>query len=406
MSRNLRDQPTRALHPRLGITRALSSSLATIVATTVVGTSLPVAAAAPTDAALPLTMLRMAANDSPGSVLGLDSDDAKTGLALTTALRKAFANRGISGGEEISLEEMRLTMGCDNDSATCLAEGGQTLGVGRLVFGYLRKTGKGKLQLDIQILDTSTGSFESQASIELTKKQLDATNIDQTAADIVNELMPADSSDGELPPQNDDPLPEVDPDDTQEPLPDDPPREGKIYFGLEKPTPGWKWAGFGTSLGLTVLAGGATAGMGIWLTMQDGGFRGQLLDAARNSLTDSNPLNDVDPNLPEGVNLCDFARERPVDPDTGLPLGQEGQVRNQAVVGVCNRGNDVKRAQLLVGIGTAVFGVSTLAFTGLLLIHKRKPTADAMLRRGMRLGLSPTLDGSGRGLSLSGGMRF
>ena len=85
MSRNLRDLPPRALRPRSGITRALSSGLATVVATTVVGASLPVIAAeAPL---LPLTMMRLAPDSAAGSVLGLDSDDTKTGMALTTALR-------------------------------------------------------------------------------------------------------------------------------------------------------------------------------------------------------------------------------------------------------------------------------------------------------------------------------
>ncbi|MCA9650985.1 MAG: hypothetical protein KC501_13800 [Myxococcales bacterium] len=376
------------------------------MATTVVGASLPVIAAeAPL---LPLTMMRLAPDSAAGSVLGLDSDDTKTGMALTTALRKAFANRGLSGGEEISLEEMRLTMGCDNDSVACLSSGGQTLGVRRLVFGYLRTTGKGKLQLDIQILDTESGSLESQASIDLTKSQLSAGSIDQTATDIVNQLMPTETDESDLPPGGPDLPVEVDEGGEGDPaLPDEgpPPKEGKIYFGLEKPTPGWKWAGFGTSLGLTLLAGGAAIGMGVWLTTKEGGFRKKLLTAAEDSLTDNNGLNDVDPNLPEGVDLCEFARSRPVDPNTNEPLGQPGQVRNASVVEVCNLGADIQRGQLAAGIGAGVFGVSTLVFTGLLFIHKRKPAADAMLRHNVRLGLGPTLDGN-RGLTLSGGMRF
>lgn len=398
MSRTFRDQPPRALRPHLGINRALCSGVAAVVAAAVVGTSLPVVAA---EAPLPLTMLRMAAEDAPGAVLGLDSDDAKTGLALTAALRKAFANRGISGGEEISLEEMRLTMGCDNDSAECLAQGGQTLGVRRLVFGYLRSTGKGKLQLDIQILDTNAGTFESQASIELTKKKLSSDNIDTTAAEIVNELMPVVDDTSDLP-ERPDPIPETEPTEEDEPIADDPPKERGVYFGLEKPTPRWKWVGFGTSLGLTVAAGGAAVGMGVWLTMKNGGFRGKLLDEAAASLEDSNPANDVNPNLPEGINLCEYADR----PDYPAPRDPGDPVRNGKIFALCQDAEKVRTAQIVTGVGAAAFGVSTLIFTGLLLIHKRKPTANAMLHHGVHLGLAPSLDGSARGLNVSGGLRF
>ncbi len=355
-------------------------------------------------ATAPLPLLRMAPEDAAASVLDLDAKDTKAGILLTAALRKAFANRGLSGGEELSLEEMRLTMGCDNDAVACLAEGGKTLGVRRLIFGYLAST-DGGYQLDIQILDVDTATLESQASMPLTKADLKARTIDDTAVRIVNKLMPkAEDPDPPGPKETPDAPPDGVGDETgEDPPPDDTPKEGGIYFGLEKPTPRWKWAGFGTTLGLTVLAGGATAGMAIWLTSDNLGFRKQLLDAAADSLADDRPLNDVDPNLPVGVNLCDYARSRPTDPTTGEELGEEGEVRNATIVKLCDDGNVVRRLQLVAGVSTAVFGVATLAFTGLLLIHKRKPTADAMLRHGVRLGVAPNPYG---GVSLAGGLRF
>ncbi|MEX1362603.1 MAG: hypothetical protein AB1Z98_05715 [Nannocystaceae bacterium] len=406
MSRNVPEQTTRALGPRFGITRACSSSLAAAVAVALVGTSLPVVAA---EAPVPLTLLRAAASPqdtaAPASVLGLDSDDGKAGRTLTIALRKAFANRGLSGGEEISLEEMRLTMGCDNDSASCLAAGGQTLGVRRLVFGYLRSVGKGKYQLDIQILDTEASALEAQASVDLTKSQLSSGNVDATAVEIVNQLMPAESSDSDLPPRTD-PLPVVDEDEDedQEPIVEPEPRESRIKFGLEKPTPRWKWVGFGTSLGLTVLAGGATIGMGVWLTMKNGGFRARLLEEADASERDTNPTNDIPSNLPTGTDLCAVAASRPTDSE-GNPLGDEGEITNEAVFKVCRNGRYVRYAQIASGVGTAVFGLSTLVFTGLLLVHRRKPGVDAMVRHRVQLGMSPNLDGRG-GLSIAGGVRF
>jgi hypothetical protein len=359
-----------------------------------------VTASAPAMAA-PVPLLSLAPDGAPGTVLGLDGKDASANNNLTNALRKAFANRGISGGEEISLEEMRLTMGCSNDEVSCLTQGGKTLGVRRLVFGYLRPSGGG-YTLDIQILDVDGGRLEAQASVAITKAELAADKIDAKAVAIVSELMPPESADSDLPPRPT-PLPKTDTSTQREPMDEPPPpKESNVYFGLEKPTPRWKWGAFGTSLALTLLAGGATVGMGVWLTSKNGGFRKKLLDTANASLTDENPLNDVDPSMPETSNLCDFARTRPVD-ENGNPLGMPGQVRNSRVVKVCDDADDVRTAQIGAGVGAAVFGVATLVFTGVLLIHKRKPGADAMLRRGVRLGVAPTQQG---GLSVAGGLRF
>ncbi len=344
-------------------------------------------------AGTPLTLLRAAPDDAAASVLGLDSTDNKTGRKLTVALRKAFANRGLAGGEEISLDEMRLTMGCTNDEASCLSEGGKMLGVRRLVFGYLRAT-NGTYQLDIQILDVDAGSFQAQESIELTKAQLSADNIDATATDIVNTLMPPEEADTDLPPRTS-PLPEVE--EEEIPAEPDPPREKGIYFGLQKPkTPKWKWAAFGTSLGLTALAGGTTIGMAVWLTANRGGFRRKLIRLSEESLTDTNDFNDVDPNSGEGANLCEEAET--VQPGPNGPV-----VTNGLITQHCRNAEDVQEAQRIVGITTAVFGVATLAFTAVLLVHKRKPMADAMLRHNVTVGLGPSSDG---GISLGGGLRF
>jgi len=391
MSRTSRDDHPRALRTRPLAARALSTGLCAALVSAAIVTSAPAAAT-------PLPILRLAPDEAPASVLGLDGKDSKANQSLTAALRKAFANRGLSGGEEISLQEMRLTMGCANDGVACLSEGGKTLGVRRLVFGYLEPSGSG-YQLDIQILDVETGELQANASMQLEKGDLADGALEQTATDIVNTLMPTDTSDAEIPPRPD-PLPEVE--EEVEPEVEETPREGGVYFGLEKPTPGWKWAGFGTSLGLTVLAGGATIGMAVWLTAENLGFRKKLLDEANRSLTDDKTINDVPSTLPEGVNLCDYARARPTD-ETGMELGEPGQVRNARIVKVCDDGDSVRRIQTGVGIGTAVFGVATLAFTGLLLIHKKKPTADAMLRRGLRIGIAPN---PGGGMSFAGRLRF
>ena len=348
----------------------------------------------------PLPLLRLAPDDAPASVLGLDSKDGSAGKKLTSALRKAFANRGLSGGEEISLEEMRLTMGCTNDGVDCLAEGGRTLGVRRLIFGYLAPTGGG-YQLDIQILDVQAGTLEAQASMPVTKADLTDGTIDATAVKIVNELMPPTESDTVLPPRPD-PLPEVEIEPEPE-EPEDPPREKSgIWVGLEKPTPRWKWIGFGTALGLTVAAAGVTIGTAVWITAKNDasfGFRPRLIEAANNSLRAPDTINQVSPTVDD---ICEFNTTN----EDGSPLltetGEPG-ARNTGVDNVCRLGTHVRTTQIVAGAATGVFGLTTLIFTGLLLIHQRKPTSDAMLRRGLTLGIMPRPEG---GVSISSGLRF
>lgn len=393
---------------RSPIARTLCSALcATLVGATVTA---PVAATA-----APLALSSLAPDEAPASVLGLDyepkpkgskeskeSKESRTAARdMTLALRKAFANRGLSGGEEIDLEELRQTMGCSSDEVECLAAGGKALGVRRLVFGYLKPAGGGNYQLDIQILEVEAGQLTAQAAVAVSKAELAADQIDAKAAAVVNQLLPPEKVDSEIP-DRPDPLPETDT--TQdEPMEEPKPtKDGKVYFGLEKPTPGWKWGAFGTSLGLTVLAGGATIGMAVYLSAENIGFRKKLLAAANESLTDSNANNDIDPMSPETISLCDLARARPTDA-SGNPLGMEGQVRNSKVAKVCNDGDQVKNIQIGTGVGTAVAGLATLVFTGVLFIHRRKPAANAMLRHGVTLGVGRT---SGGGLSVAGGMRF
>lgn len=350
----------------------------------------------------PLPLLRLAPDDAPASVLGLDSKDKPAGKKLTVALRKAFANRGLSGGEEISLEEMRLTMGCTNDGVDCLAEGGRTLGVRRLIFGYLAPA-DGGYQLDIQILDAQAGTLEAQASMPVTKADLADGTIDATAVTIVNELMPPTDADTDLPPRPD-PLPEVE----VEPEPEEPEQtqreKSTLWMGLEKPTPRWKWVGFGTTLGLTVAAAGVTIGTGVWITASDDnsfGFRPRLIEAANNSLRNDNPDNQVNP-----MTVDDICEYNVTDEDGSELQADDGSgpgARNLGVANVCRLGERVKTTQIIAGVATGVFGLTTLIFTGLLFIHKRKPGSDAMLRRGLTLGIMPRPEG---GASISSSLRF
>lgn len=344
---------------------------------------------------------------APAAVVGLDTDAPEQGAALTRALRKAFAARGLSGGEEVNLSELRLALGCKGSSPKCLAKGGSLVGARRLIYGTLRRNG-GAWALDVTLVEVDGGAATS-ASLVLTNAELAADRIDRIAEEVADRLAPetaATTAPTQDPgglavpsPQPPEPV-EVAEDRGDEPEDDDADAgagKGKLRWGYVRPQPRWKWIGFGVSAGVTVATGAAAIGMTVWLTSKNGGFRGRLVDAANASLTDANPLNDVDPNLPAGVDLCDYAREStdPTMPD---------RVRNAAVTKVCNDGDTMRRRQLATGITSAVGLVATAAFTFALLVHREPARASTWRRHGLHVGVDPAA--RGQGLSLRVGGRF
>lgn len=341
---------------------------------------------------------------APAAVVGLDTDAPEQGAALTRALRKAFAARGLSGGEEVNLSELRLALGCKGSSPKCLAKGGSLVGARRLIYGTLRRNG-GAWALDVTLVEVDGGAATS-ASLVLTTAELAADRIDRVAEEVADRLAPDTAAatapaqgTGELAvpsPQSTEPVEVPEYDGGDEPTNDEAgAAAGKLRWGYVRPQPRWKWIGLGVSAGVTVATGAAAIGMTVWLTSNNGGFREQLIDAANASLFDANPLNDVDPNLPGGVDLCDYAREStdPTMPD---------RVRNAAVTKVCNDGDTMRRRQLATGITSAVGLVATAAFTVALLVHREPARASTWRRHGLHVGVDPATRGQGLSLRVAG----
>ncbi len=336
-------------------------------------------------AGIPLSMRRAAVEDS-AAVLGLESDDAAAGEALTKALRKAFAKRGLSSSQEMSLLELRLTMGCESDTAKCLAEGGKAIEARRLIYGYLRKTG-GSYQLKIYMLDVASASVDRDSTEPLSPGDLSPGKIDATAAKIVSGLMPQES-DPEAIPETDpevEPDPEVQPDEPVQPKP-----EKRYEWGLEKPQPTWKKVGVGVSGGLLVVGLASAIGLTVALNVT---LRKKLLDEVDASHDDDNPNNDIDRS--EG-NLCAAARATPENEPN------PNKVTNAKVTRVCNTADGVEKAVVAAWVGTGVFTVATAVFVTLLFVHKRKSSNSAWNRRKPTFGMTP----NGGGLTFGGGMRF
>jgi hypothetical protein len=359
---------------------------------------LPTPAAASSTHAIALVATRHAS--APASVLGLDAEDAAAGKALTQALRRAFATRGMSGGEEMSFAEVKLTMGCENDDPKCLAQAGETLGVSRLIYGYLRKSGGGNFKVEVFVLDVGQGVIEAETTVPVSSADLSQDRIDDTATEIVNSLYP-DEEDGETPTV----LPggETETGETDEPVVrDKPKRESDYVWGRYKPRPAWKWAGFGVGVGLTTL--GLVFGVVGWTKIRKGGpLETELFKQADESIGDLDmngnptPGNDID--RTQGGDLCARA-EAP-------PPGEPGKVTNRDVATVC------RQARIWTGITNAswaalvVGGIMTVTFTTLLFVHKGKPKTNARRRDNKRPHLIGLDAAPARGgMMLTGSGRF
>jgi hypothetical protein len=348
----------------------LRSLLSLILTTSLLATSIPGTAAG-------------SAKDA--SVLGLESEDAEASKKLTEALRKAFSARGVGGGQELPLVELKLTMGCEEDAVDCLAEGGKTLGVDKLVYGHLRPAAGGGYSIDLQMLDVGTATIERDVSMEVGVEDLEDDAIGQTAESIVARMYDEEAA----------PLPSVG-EAMTEPEPTDAPPDqgGKLVWGKQDPTPIWKWVGLGVSAGLAAASVGTAIGTSLAIR-RDGPVYNEMIEAAEDSLTDGKESNDIDPN--SDADLCEEARRHPAgdpDPDT---------VTNAAVTKVCNKADALAKTATATWVTTGIFAASVVAFTVLIYVHREEPQASALRRRGLSLGVAPTTDG---GFVVGGGMRF
>ena len=375
--------------------RRLSSSILTTVLAAAIAWPIPAStswAAARTTAQMPgaysitprfATAALVA--DGKSSLLGLESDDAAAGAALTKALRKAAAKRGLGGGPDMSLVEMRLTMGCEGNSESCLTEGGKAIEVEQLVYGDLRKTG-GSYKIQLFLLDVGAGSIASNTTVPLSAADLSPDKIDATATKIIQSLLPKETDDEGLPP-TDEPIPdEVEPDPQPDSEPE--PRDRKYEWGLHKPIPKWKKVG----LGVTAGVGGAALIAGIVMqVLLETKLRNDLLDAVDASAMDNNPDNDISRGEDD---LCAAARVSPQD---------DGNVTNASVTRVCNKADGVETGRTIAFVGGGVLMAAAITFTVLLFVHKKKGNdgAAALQRRGLKIGATP-LPGGG----FSGGVGF
>ena len=354
------------MHSRPILASLLCASLASIAPATARAQLPPAGIRAATQV---ITAVRFEAEEIVTSVLGLRAEDGKAGEDLTVALRKAFAEREMSGGQELSLEEVVLTLDCSSEQDTaCMAEAGQALESERMVYGTLAASGGGYV-LDIIVLDVASGQVEAQATMPLEKAALASGSIDDTALSVVNSLYPQ-AEDIPAVPVAAEPGEETQVDEG----PEEQPRESSLVWGPYKPRPTWKKVGLGISIGVGVLGAAAAATGWVYAKRHES----DVADAVERNM-DASPGEELDDYC---VRILEQDRKNP-DSVTDKPRAD----KCQSLVG--------GRTAFRVGLGTAIAGgVSTVVFTVLMFVHRRKaPTADAN-RRTFHLTANPTEGGA------------
>lgn len=321
--------------------------------------------------------VRAAPASVKASVLTLEGDDTAKSQALSKALQSEFAARGVGGGRDMSLAELKLTMGCDEPpAAACLASGGKTLGVERMVYGSLTKTKTGAFQLNLSVMEVGSATVQQTVNTELSAAALGADTVQATAKDIVTQVLGPEVEDKPA-----DTTPVI-----EEPTPE--PSKGKLVWGRHDAAK-WKKAGLAASAALTVVSLGVA--IGTWVVARPGGkIRSDLIAAAKASPLDENPSNDISPYTDK--DLCDLARAQ-----------VSGGVKNGEMTKICNKGDSLATAATAGFIATGIFAASTLVFTTLLFVHKDKPGVAKLHKHGLTLGAMPLRSG---GAMIGGVVRF
>ncbi|MCR9159761.1 MAG: hypothetical protein ACE37F_05385 [Nannocystaceae bacterium] len=352
------------MNPRNVLASLLCASLASLAPTSAHAQLSPAGLSAAGQVA---TALAWTAEPINTSVLGLRSDDKEAGEALTNALREAFAEREMSGGQELSLEEVILTLDCSSEEDTaCMTEAGRALETERLVYGTLVA---GTLVVDV--LDVTTGQIEANVEMPIDDVDLAPENVDATAAEIVNSLYPqADPAVIAATPVADDKQEDTN---VANGVEADDGRSSTLVWGPYRPRPAWKKVGLGVSATLLIAGiGTATAG---WLYAKE--HEPQVVEAMMR-LGDNTAGEEAD----------DYCRRKLADEDASMVADPRRSYKCQSLIG----GQNVFRAGLGV---TVAAGISTVVFTVLYFVHRDDtPTGSAARRPTFMLTGGPTAGGA------------
>lgn len=312
---------------------------------------------------------------APDGVLGLEGSDDKAAAALTQALRTELDKRGQGGGPEISLVEFKLTMGCETSDTACLADGGKSLEVDRIIYGSVEPLKGGRFSVSLTLLSISDAAVVNRITQDLGAADLGEESIGATATRLADGLF--ETGTAVTPP----PASAVGGTNTGgQPSAADGPKDGEYVWGAYQPRPAWKKAGLGVSASLAGLG----LASGITGAILVGIYQNEKDDAVMQTASDSKPENDVQ----NFGDVCVEAEKIP-NPDTEPNL-----VKNAPVANACQNG---EQAAIIANVGWGVMAVGlvgTIAFTTLMFVHRKEKADSVAAKHDLRFGVMGARDGA------------
>jgi hypothetical protein len=343
--------------------------------------------------------------DSPTGVLGLDGPDEAASLALTEALRREIERKGNLADVSTTLAEVRLMAGCGEQDFECIARAGRPLKSDVVIFGRLTQQESG-YRLELRAVSSESTQTLAHRTFDFDYNALASDRIGATASlilsifnDEVDEAeaaIPVSLTIEKIVPQT----PKSQPGQASplERAEEDPPVEDAIDDAQESPTreqpasqPRYPVA---LAIG-TVVSAGLTLGAGLFAIktkrLNDGKYNEELFEAAKASINDDDPENDVPPGL-DG-DLCEVANE---------PSG--GGIHNPQVSEVCSRGKANERRNHIAFGATIGFGVLTLGLASAWMI--KAATRRKKLNSQQSAQITPVLGVTKNGAALGLHVRF
>ncbi len=141
-------------------------------------------------AAFPLAAAHAAPRNGSVAVLGLEPVDVPE--SLTQAVTDAVRQRATAGGLRVvaakDFVELKMVFNCDGESPSCMAQAGKSLGADLLVYGSVKRGGKGELQVALKLLDVGSGSIQQFINESIPQAALEGAALKSTSTRWFNAL--------------------------------------------------------------------------------------------------------------------------------------------------------------------------------------------------------------------------
>jgi hypothetical protein len=134
----------------------------------------------------PLRAVAAEGEPTPTAVLGIEALEGvpdSLAAAATDALRQRLAaNHDYKLLQGKDLVEVKLVFACPDEAPACLSQAGKSLDAAKLIYGNLKKTNGGDVQITLKLLDVNRAVVESFVTDTIPKQHADPSALRQQAS--------------------------------------------------------------------------------------------------------------------------------------------------------------------------------------------------------------------------------